>query len=266
VTEQRPCVICAHQSTPRMACSGCTERIREQLTDLPEFLALSAAEYWPVGGGKGGRSTEVSIGLRVEALDARTTREPLEVLESWERLFREEWSDDHADTQQRARKAARWADSDSDDFHAVNLCGVVDWLCRQLERIADHPAVDEFALEVKALHKTAARGAREPREDVTVIACPADHGDGLCGKPLRLEHEHVQCGRCGADWDRPRLLIVARYADVEVWQPAGVVSEYLGIPERTLRHWAQHGHIKRRGGSLLWSSVVAHIGRTEDVG
>jgi hypothetical protein len=260
VTDQHPCVICTHQTTPHMACSACTERIREQLRDLPEFLALSAAEYWPVGGGKGGRSTEVSIGLRVEALDARTTREPLEVLESWEQAFRESWWDHEApERAQRERKAARWADSDSADFHAVNLCGVVDWLSRQLDRIADHPAVDEFAQEVKALHKQAARAAREPREDVTVIACPADHGAALCGKPLRLEHEHVTCSRCGTDWDRPRLLIVARYADVEVWQPAGVVSEYLGIPPRTLSRWAQQGLVKRRGTSYLWSSVVSHV-------
>jgi hypothetical protein len=254
-----PCTLCSHQQTHRAACVDCTEKIRQQLTDLPELLALSAEEYWPTGGGKGGRSTEVSLGLRVEALSARTTREPLEVLESWERMFREEWWDDHADTQQRERKAKRWADSDSNDFHAVNLCGVVDWLCRHLDRIADHPAVDDFAKEVRDLHREQARAAREPREDVTVIACPADHGDALCGKPLRLEHEHVTCSRCGTDWDRPRLLIVARYANVEVWQPAGVVSEYLGIPPRTLSRWAQQGLVKRRGTSYLWSSVVSHV-------
>lgn len=155
----------------------------------------------------------------------------------------------------------------SDDLYGVTLCSVVDWLVHNTDRIAaEFVAVDEMYAEVKALHRIAARAAREPQPDVTVISCPADADAGLCGASLRLTGEFVCCPRCSTEWSRPRLLLVARSVDADVWQPAGVVSEHLGVPERTLRHWAQHGHIKRRGSNLLWSSVVAHIGRTEDVG
>lgn len=267
-TDQHPCVVCHRQQTPRFMCVDCSQRLVDMLTDLPAFYAVAAAEYWPQGVGGGGKSSETPLGLRVDALDGRASRVALETLESWERCLREEFTPTQdADRAQRERKAAAWGAAHSDDLHGVTLCGVVDWLVHNAERIAvEFVAVDELYAEVKALHKIAARAAREPQPDVTVISCPADADAGLCGASLRLTGEFVCCARCGTEWSRPRLLLVARSVDADVWQPAGVVSEHLGVPERTLRHWAQHGHIKRRGSNLLWSSVVAHIGRTEDVG
>lgn len=259
-TDPTPCVVCQRQACPQMVCYGCSQRIADQLRDLPEMYAIAAAEFWPAGIGSGsGRSSERSLGFRVAALDGRTSRVALEALESWERAFREDWTPaEAADRAQRVRKAQRWADAESGDWHGVNLCGVVDWLTRNLDRIVDHPAADEFAAELADLHRAAQVAAREPREDVTVIECPADHQDGICGAKLRLVADQITCHRCGTEWDRPRLLMVARSADVEVWQPIAFVSDQLGIPARTLRHWAQHGHIRRRGPNLLWSSVVAY--------
>jgi len=263
LSDLRPCVICHHQDTHRFACVDCSSRFAEMLRDLPELYAVTAGEFWPVGVGQGsgGKSSETPLGLRVAALDGRSSRVALETLESWERCLRETFSPQQdADLAQRERKAQRWADSDSDDLHGVTLCGVVDWLLRNLERICtEFPAVDEFHAEVKALHKIARAAAREPVEDVTVIECPADHEGGLCGKRLKLTGEYVSCPRCGTEWDRPRLLMVARYANADIWQPAGVVSEHLGIPPRTLSRWAQQGLVQRRGTNYLWSSVVSHV-------
>jgi hypothetical protein len=260
-TDHGPCVICHRQLTPRFMCVDCTQRLVDMLTDLPAYYAISAAEYWPQGVGGGGKSSETPLGLRVDALDGRASRVALETLESWERCLREEFSPqqdpDHA---QRERKAAAWGAAHSDDLHGVTLCSVVDWLVHNAERIAvEFVAVDELYAEVKALHKIAARAAREPQPDVTVISCPADADEGLCGASLRLTGEHVNCPRCGCDWDRPRLLLVARSVDADVWQPAGVVSEHLGVPPSTLSLWARQGHVKRRGTTFLWSSVVSHL-------
>ena len=263
MSDLHKCPVCAHQDTHRMACVTCSERLAEMLRDLPELYAVTAGEFWPVGVGQGsgGKSSETPLGLRVAALDGRSSRVALETLESWERALREDFSPQQdPDLAQRERKAQRWADSDSDDLHGVTLCGVVDWLLRNLERICtEFPAVDEFHAEVKALHKVARAAAREPVEDVTVIECPADHEGGLCGKRLKLTGEYCRCERCGTEWDRPRLLMVARYANADIWQPAGVVSEHLGIPPRTLSRWAQQGLVQRRGTNYVWSSVVSHV-------
>lgn len=141
----------------------------------------------------------------------------------------------------------------------MNLVGVCEWLLTHLERIQDHPAVDEFWTEVREVHKRAREAARDRGEAVTVVQCPADHKGTLCRKSLTLDADRVPCPRCGTEWDRPRLLLVARSADVDTWQPAAVVSEHFGIPARTLRSWAQAGHVRRRGVSYLWSRVVTHV-------
>jgi hypothetical protein len=270
------CYVCHHQQTHRYACVDCGERMAGMLRDLPELYALTAGEFWPPGlGGSGnsGKASETPLGLRVAALDGRASRVALETLESWERCLREEFTPTQdADLAQRERKAARWADSASSDLHGVTLCGVVDWLTRNLERACmEFVAIDEFYNEVKALHRIARAAAREPIEDVTVIACPADHGEALCGKRLEMRGHEVECSRCGTVWSEARLLMVAQSTEADIWQPISVIAQYVHypdgtpIPERTLRHWAQHGHVRRRGNMLQWSSVLAHANRNADV-
>jgi hypothetical protein len=247
-----------------MACVDCSERIDRMLADLPELYVEAQAEYWPTGAGSSGGSSERTLGLRVAALDGRNPVDAIAKLESWERLLREEFTPTQdPDYTQRQRKAARWADSDSDDHTGVTLCGVVDWLRTNLDRIcAEFLAVDEFALEVRQVHREARTAARINAEPVTVVECPSEHPDDptrLCGKRIKIaETEVATCPRCRSEWDYTRLGIVATVTKAEVWQPGAVVSERLGIPLRTLQHWAKQGHVRRRGGNYLWSSVIEH--------
>jgi hypothetical protein len=272
MTDQHPCVLCHIQSTPAFACYDCRRRMDDQLADLPELYIQAAGEYWATGG-ESGRGNERSLGLRVAALDGRAPFDTIAVLESWEIDWRESLSTfagRDPDRAQRERKAERWADSESSDAVGVSLCGVVDFLRIHLEAAAaEHPAIDEFAAELRTLHRQAKAAARISSEPVTVVECPADHPDDpsrLCGKRLRLVADQAECPKCGASWSTSRLLLVASSTQAEVWQPAQTVSLILGVPERTLRHWAQRGHIRRRGSTLLWSSVVAHIEATGHVG
>ena len=271
MTDQRTCVVCHTQTTPAFCCWDCQARLRDQLAELPVLYVECSQEFWPQGGGSSGRSPERTLGLRVAALDGRNPVDAIEKLESWERLLREELTPtEDPDLAQRKRKAHRWSESESDDHTGVTLCGVVDWLIAHLDAICrEFPAVDEFALEVREVHKAARSAARVPSEPVTVVECPADHPDDpsrLCGKRLRLVADQAECPRCGASWDVGRLLMVAASTKAEVWQPASVVSERLGVSDSTLRRWAKDGLVRRRSNNYLWSSVVEMLESRDRVG
>lgn len=109
------------------------------------------------------------------------------------------------------------------------------------------------------MHRKIKAAAREPSEQVSIIECPADFGQKICKAELRLTAGSIECAQCGTVWDQARLLMVAKSAGTDTWQPAGVISEHLGVAPSTLSSWARQGHVRRKGTSYLWSSVVAHI-------
>jgi hypothetical protein len=258
------CLVCGKDSK-RLACVDCFVIMQQQLNDIPEFYALAGGEYWSQGVSRnGGGSSERSLGLRVEALDARSPRNTISVLEEWERDWRETLdvfgNDEHALRSQRSRKAGEWNRADTRDLMGLTLIGVTRFLLKHLDSAClEHPAIDVFAQELGQAHKRLKAAAREPSEQVSIIECPADWRDGICKAELRLVPGSVQCEQCGTMWDQARLLMVAKSAGVDTWQPAGVISEYLGVAPSTLSSWARQGHVRRKGTSYLWSSVVAHI-------
>jgi len=263
VSDLRNCVICRHQQTPRMACVDCTTAIDRMLADLPEFYALAAGEFEAASTGVGGNS--IPLGLRIDALDGRAPRHAIWTLETWERDWRETlpaFGGADADLSQRKRKAQRWADATSSDFTGVNLCGVVDFLRIHLDGAAcHHPAIDEFADEVRTIHAAARHAAGEDPDDVTIVLCPADRDRdgvvGACGARLTLAGEHVTCPRCGTDWDRPRLLLVARASGGDVYAPLKVLVEHFGVTSRTLQRWRKSGLVRGKGSAYHHGDVVA---------
>jgi hypothetical protein len=264
------CVLCHKQDTTRMACVDCTERMRRQLLDLPEFYALAAGEY--ISSRQDAAGNAVSIGLSVAALDARSPREAIWALEAWELDWRETLSTfSTADAQlaQRKRKAERWAASESDDFTGVNLCGVVNFLLTHLDTSAcEHPAIDEFAREVRVIHSRARIAAGEPPADVTIIECPADvERDGqiqACGMKLHLVNDHVDCPRCGSSWDFGRLVLVARSTGADIYRPGPLLAEHFGVSLRTLQRWRKEGLVRGKGASYHHGDIAAVLqGRTE---
>lgn len=255
------CTVC-NTAIDHPVCDTCVKRMRNRLSELPELYALAAAEYWPAGRSDGGSGPERTIGLRVAALDARSASEATAVLEEWERDWRDLLGlvgERGPLVAQRARKAQDWNTSASRDLRGVTLVGVTKFLLAHLDQaVVKHPAIDEFARELGVLHKAARRAARDEVEPVTVVKCPADRPDGsTCRAELRLVGDEVTCERCGSDWTRARLLLVAQSAAVDVWASADQVSLYLNVPAPTLRRWARQGRVRRRSGSYLWSSVVA---------
>ena len=264
MTKTAKCFNC-NKPTDVRVCVDCVQVMREQLLELPEFYALSGGEYWTLGASSGkGVNTERSIGLRVDALDARSPRYVINTLESWERDWRETLStfsgDERALRSQRSRKAGEWNSADTRDLMGLTLVGVCVWLGKHLTvACVEHPAIDVFADELRSMHKRMKLAARIPSDQVSIIECPADFEDAICRAQLRLTDGEIVCERCSTRWDQSRLLMVAKSAGVKTWQPAGVVSEYLGVPASTLSSWARRGLIERRGTNYLWSSVVEHL-------
>ena len=264
MSQTSECVICGAKST-HFACGECVHKMRTMLKEIPEYYALASGEYWSQGVSNGaGGSNERSLGLRVEALDARSPRHAISALEEWERDWRETLdvfgNDQHSLRSQRSRKAGEWNRADTRDLMGTSLVGVTRFLLKHLDSACNmHPAIDVFAQELHHIHRKIKAAAREPSEQVSIIECPADFGKGICKAELRLTKGDIECVRCGTTWDQSRLLMVAKSAGTNTWQPAGVISEHLGVPPSTLSSWARQGHVKRKGTSYLWASVVVHL-------
>jgi hypothetical protein len=245
MNETNACLICGKQ-TPRMACARCQNRMAAQLTDILEYTALASGELLPGQGGDG-RSSERGLGIRLEALDLVAGHDVLPVLESWERMFREEWG--YAPwgptTFARGRGQA--------DQPLAYMTGTVAFLRGNLEKICGHVAVDDFASEVNTCwHQARSAARRQPRQ-AWRVTCPTDIDDGECGNVLRVSGQDfggtITCKRCSTTWLTDRLLmVVASSNHAELWLDPEAAAEWVGVGVRTLRKWAKLGKIKRDQG------------------
>ena len=254
-TEQ-PCAICEHP-TRAATCPRCLTRIGRHLTEIVEFAQIAHQELLPGQGGDG-RSTERSLGVRLDALDLIAGFDVLPVLESWERLFREEWA------------LAPWGPTTSmrgagqADQAAAYLVGTVGFLRAHLDRIGEHPAVGDFATEVATCWQQARNAARRQPRQGWRVTCPADTDDGECGEWLRVTGEdfggEVTCRSCRTSWPTERLLwVVASSSEADMWVDAAAAARHTGVPESTLRRWARQGKVRRRGTMYEYKSIALMV-------
>lgn len=252
-----------------LVCRRDYERLEKQLRAIPELYALALGELQP-GQGSGGRSSEVSIGLRVSALDLRAGGDVLERLATWERDWREHFELDPVrsgtGTQQALDRYARGRR----DAAGTSLVGVCGFLLAHLHRACQsHYAIDEFAHDLADIHAAAQAAANIGQRPGWVVDCPADHGDGICSARLRVTGEHygstITCPRCRTQWEIGRLLrVVGSTRGAEVWLPAEEVGLLVGLNERTLRKWSSKGLVRREGGRYSVDDVrqvIAEGGR-----
>jgi len=247
------CVIC-QTSTDRMACMKCQRRISDHLGDIVNYAALAEQELLPGRGGDG-RSTERSLGIRLQALDLVAGNDVLPILESWERMYREEWG--YAPwgptTLERGQGKA--------DQATAYLTGTVAFLRANLDRICEHPAVDDFHGEVTQVWRQAREAARQQPRQAWRVTCPADADDGECGNVLRITGEDfgkdVTCRTCRTTWPTDRLLmVVVASSHATLWVDAAAINTMAGLTDRTLRRWAREGRIKRKGGLYDFAQVM----------
>lgn len=249
MNELGTCLVC-QRPTGRMACERCEATMRRQLSEVVDFQALAADNLVPGQGGDG-RATERTLGINVAALDTCAAFDAIMVLESWERV----WREDYGLTAYGPASAAR------SDAGEATLLGIVNFLQAWLSKTCDeHPAVDEFASELRNLHRQMQQAAGQTRRAAWRVTCPTDTDDGECGQQLKVSGEdfggQVTCRSCRTTWPVERLLrVVASSRHAELWLDPEAASEWLGVHIATLRRWAKDGRIKRDHGRYEVHSI-----------
>ena len=206
---ERDCVICQRRPYDRaMVCNGDRQWLDGTLTEIVHLYATLPEQMIP-GQTQGQRvsgSREAPLPLRVDPLDltmpARVTAvhdvygdqaglpSVAGVLDSWAR----DWVDvrDMGETLPTPTvvELARW------------LGNRHPWACD------DHPAVDDYATEIRRLHTTlrAVAGIRSDR--IYVGPCPVTDDKGTCGATLTADPylDIIRCPRCDTMWSRDKWL------------------------------------------------------------
>ena len=242
MTDVVECVICL-KKTNAGACGSCESRIRQQLNDIVEFQALASQNLIPGRGGDG-RGSERSLGVNIQALDLVGGFDPIAVLESWERV----WRQDFSLTPYGPASASR------PQSPIGTLVGIVGFLQSWLSKACQqHPAISEFAFEVRSLHRSCKAAAGQSDRAGWRVTCPTDADDGECGSVLVVRSEdfggEVSCRSCKVTWPVERLLrVVASSRHAELWLDPDAASEWIGVHPATLRRWAAAGRINRAHG------------------
>lgn len=235
-------------TTCGQACTRCRQHLADQLTDLVELHALISAPTWPTPGAGGPRSADTPLPGGTERLNWLQGADTLDVLNDWITLL--------ADTANLATRTKPTLTQAANHLHQH-----LDTICRQLDALPDlAEELRHLTWRGRTLAGTHSAGTR--------IACPAPHPNGNpnreCANLLRLadtDPDPVRCSRCGTPWTREWLIRVGLDTRAEIWQPADIASTLSGIPERTLRRWAEQGHVTRRAGSYELHTIQRHADR-----
>lgn len=263
-TESR-CTCCRSPLETGYACHRCEQRIARDLDAILDAYAIADEALLPGKGGEG-RSTERSLGVRIEALDLLAGNLVLDVLESWERYLRAEYGLSPygpASSVRTAEGIRASLDADSGlygaprstvDVVSITLTGTIRFLktyleeaCRTFEPIAD------LAEEVRDLRNRAEHAAGITHRKSWRVDCPTTLDDGTaCGNRLRVSGENLEgvtyCRACRTEWPVERLLLVAASdADSAIWVDAEALANRLGVSEKTLTRWAKDGKIAKKG-------------------
>ena len=72
-------------------------------------------------------------------------------------------------------------------------------------------------------------------------------------------HGDITCRDCGTVWTAQRLLLVALADErVTVWGYPDAIAGALGITDRTLRRWAEAGHVEKLGNRYNAGQAFRH--------
>lgn len=194
-------------------CPKCQDKIAGQLRELPELYALLGGILEPGASvPDGSRHTKVHaapLPVRLGPLNLRQRGGMVDILASWEADWREHFGLT-APTFQGSTEQT--------------LIAVVRFLHGHLPRACQtHPAVDEFAREVRELHTACKATLGDVEREFSPGRCPVpvedDRGEATpCGGRLTTDlygMGDVSCRDCGASWPRERLLHLGRQLEEE---------------------------------------------------
>ena len=224
-------------------CFRCKLRLTGLLRELPDLHHESGFFLQPTRTGKGGRPSERSIGINVNALDFSMATELLRTLWSWEVLIREERHLTKSglllsDTVEREVQKTC-------DFHRIHL----DWSIKQ-------EWVGDFFDEVKAIHGRGMVAARRYVETSRRIPCPAEVDEQLtCGNALKIEAEDIEaeidCKKCGTSWSVIRLIAVAATDRTKPFMlDIQAICLWLGVSKRQVYRIIRKHDVKKINGKF----------------
>lgn len=255
------CQVC-QRDTDTAVCVRCQVKMRDQLREVVALHVAVETELGTLTGGEGSVGSEKTLGVRVSALDFAAGNDVLPVLEAWHKDWRQFFN--HAPY---GEASSLHLAREGTNVHAL-MAWVVAYLLVQLDQACrEHPAVDEFAAELRtavAQARVAADRTLPPRWYAT---CPTDLEDGRCGYRIQIDpgfsiDDRLTCRRCGNDWTISRLLHVISSDDqAEVWLTGIDAALLFGISDRTLQRWAKEkgSCVKRASGMYEVGSVRAYL-------
>jgi len=213
------CVIDHRRQYERAAvCNGCRTWLDRTLVEIVELYALLPANLMP-GRAHGQRvsgSREAPLPLRVDPLDLMMPARVAAV-------------HDALGDQIGQISVASALDSWARDWQTSIRCGdylpaptVVElgrWLRLWLTEACDtHPAVDEFAAEMRRLRVGLAAVVGVKSDRVYVGPCPVTDDKGTCGAALTADPylDIIRCPRCDTMWSRDKWLWLGMTIRAEV--------------------------------------------------
>lgn len=242
------CVICTRRQPHDgwTVCDTCLGHLDDNLARIVELTRLAAGWLAPrTTAGEGQRTVPGSRPpLDVAALDAALGNDVLPLLESWERMIRE---DAHLSPYGAATAVEN-----------ATVARSVAFLRSWLLWAAEAPAwpIEELAREIRDARTTLEHlDPDHDRPEGTRIPCTAphpDHDGRDCGYRLTVDINHaaddITCRRCGNTTTAGRIMLAALgNPAVTVWAYPADINDALGIAEGTLRQWHNRGHITRNG-------------------
>jgi hypothetical protein len=288
------CPVCHHPTRDRSwsVCADCVTRVDAALVGILDLHIMASTCLEPgtsSDGGPIGLHRDPPIPVDLGALDLSHGEGVLGILETWERWWREHWGlapYGEASASRLNVAVSHGTPELASTATSRNLSGTVRFM-RSWWPIAAavvEPPPEEFADEVLRLHRECLAALHRIPSDLDkripvppdwVILCPRDLDNGaICGhrigvmrQPLPVDGQHAQpvtlnCERCGAHWDLPRLMLVAQASGTPVWVDAEAAAAHLGTTPRGLAPMVRAGRIAKRGNRY---SVTRHADETSAV-
>lgn len=216
-------------------CSSCAQRIRRDLDAMVDAYAATENPAFPGGyAGEGGRTKSQPLPGGTDWLDWRQGSDMFGTLTSWIR----DWCETYALAGPKR----------------TDLTSLTGWLRAHLPHAANsHPAVDDFADEIRKIAQRGRRLAGEVSDRGQRYPCPTDG----CGRTLYVRmsdlEAYVHCPRCDVSRKAAHLLALAVRADA--WVPEQSAADAVQVSVATLKRWAKAEHVQREDGKYWLPSV-----------
>lgn len=198
------CILCGRRADA--AHQTCIDAVYSDLTRIPE-LHRALADVLEPGASPSARvsgSRTAPLPVRLEPLSLRARGGIASILGTWETDWRQEFGlsrPAHADREQLL----------AGDAALVPIVYFLrQWLSTAVRR---HPAVDEFAGEVRHIVHTCRIALGDLADAQRIGCCPVVEEAGrTCGAVLYAypTATAIRCERCGAEWPRSRWVLLGK--------------------------------------------------------